>query len=230
MRKYLGILICIPLLLTVAACDTTTEPAFGANASTSAEPILIVAQTLTAEPSMEAIAEETEIPLATEIPITEMPATEAPPAQPTDTPAAEITPTPAAKQADESQALLFVDAAKAKLGQPHAKGGESEEEGGYDTSGLVYACLQELGVKVSRKSSKDYALMEDWTKIDSYDALSVGDLLFFKNPADGEVNVVGICIGNGEMIYASSSKGEVITCSYQTNYWVGVFAHALRVF
>ncbi|MCL2672710.1 MAG: C40 family peptidase [Clostridiales bacterium] len=117
-----------------------------------------------------------------------------------------------------------------RLGKPYVKGGESDEEGGYDTSGLVYACLIEVGESVSRKTSRDYAKMENWTLITSYDAFQPGDLLFFRDAPEGEINVVAICIGGGEMIYASSSRGEVIRCSYRTNYWQSVFAHARRVF
>ena len=65
----------------------------------------------------------------------------------------------------------------------------------------------------------------------SRDALQAGDLVFFDTDGanNGGVTHVGIYVGNGEMIHASSSKRQIIKVSIDTSYWNRAFVNARRV-
>ena len=59
--------------------------------------------------------------------------------------------------------------------------------------------------------------------------LKVGDLVFFATgKSSSKVSHVGLYIGNGEFIHASSSKGVIIT-DLNKNYYVRTFVSAGRV-
>ena len=223
----------VTLILSTVACGVSENSrAFPAPSTYASVPIRIVAHTDAPTPT----ATVTATPICTP--------TCAPTFAPMPTPtatvvaticaterAATFTPAPIVTAVPDSEkAAAFALAVLEKLGKPYRKGGEGEEKGGYDPSGLVYACLREMGLSVSRKSSAGYAQIDSWILISSMDELEIGDLLFFTNETDGEINVVAVCVGEGKMIYASSSVGEVIQCAYETNYWRALFAFARRVF
>ena len=149
---------------------------------------------------------------------------EEPTSEPTATP--EPTPTPAPNR---TKAEKLCDAALALIDEPYARGGTSTETG-FDPGGFVYHCLNEVGVKVRHKSSKGYSEYEDWLRVDSIDDLEKGDLCFFMTGSNESVNCVCIYLGDGEMIYPSSSKGLVITTKITSDYWRDAFVYARRVF
>ena len=51
------------------------------------------------------------------------------------------------------------------------------------------------------------------------DDLQRGDLIFFKSDDSSSVGHVGIYIGSGEMIDASSANGKVVRRGAKTSYW-----------
>lgn len=167
----------------------------------------------TPEPTEAPTAEPT--PTPTEVPTPEP--TEAPTPEPT------ATPTP-----NRTKAEQFCDAAREKLGTPYKRGGTTEE--GFDPGGFVYYCLNAVGVKVKHKTSKGYSEMSDWQRVDDTDDLEPGDLCFFMTSGNDAVNCVCIYLGDGQMIYPSSSKGEVIIAKITSNYWSEAFVYARRVF
>lgn len=63
---------------------------------------------------------------------------------------------------------------------------------------------------------------------ESYDDLQRGDLLFFWSSSRGKIGHVGIYVGNGMMIDASSSNGKVVYRSCTTPYWLKTFRWARR--
>jgi len=171
-----------------------------------------------AVPSEEPTSEPTATPVPTEAP------TEEPTEEPTATPVPTPTPAP-----NRTKAEKLCDAALALIDEPYARGGTSTETG-FDPGGFVYYCLNEVGVKVRHKTSKGYSENEDWLRVDSIDDLEKGDLCFFMTGSNESVNCVCIYLGDGEMIYPSSSKGLVITTKITSDYWRDAFVYARRVF
>lgn len=104
--------------------------------------------------------------------------------------------------------------AEAQLGKPYILGNEGPNS--FDCSGLVYYCLREAGSSRGRYNAAGYSQVTEWDKITSFNDLEKGDLLFFKK--NGRVYHVGIYVGNGLMIDASSSKSKVVKrdCHWST--------------
>ncbi len=102
-----------------------------------------------------------------------------------------------------------VQMARAQLGTRYRTGGQAPAKG-FDCSGLVRYVLAALNVGVPRTSRQQalvgLAVVRDTSK------LLPGDLLTFAKPKKG-VSHVGIYIGDGKFIHASSSAGKVIESS-----------------
>jgi lipoprotein Spr len=112
---------------------------------------------------------------------------------------------------------LIVSEAFSWLGTPYRYGGDSRS--GVDCSGLVAQVYGALGISVPRTSRTQY---ENSERVKT-EKLQQGDLIFFSNGAI--VNHVGIYIGNGEMIHASSSRGvikQAVSDEYYTRRFAGV--------
>ena len=130
-------------------------------------------------------------------------------------------------QAERRRANIvsFVDYAKAQLGDPYIFGNVGPNS--FDCSGLVYYCLKQAGSSRGRYNAAGYADVSDWEKITSMDNLEIGDLLFFSTGGQA-VGHVGIYVGGGEMVDASSSNGKVVRRSCTTDFWVRNFVSARR--
>lgn len=94
------------------------------------------------------------------------------------------------------------------LGVPYAFGGTDKRKG-VDCSGLttkVY--LDAFSIKLPRNSAEQ----QQWCEPLSFDAMSIGDLVFFSSKGKrGSVGHVGIYVGDGKMIHSSSSKGVIVS-------------------
>ncbi len=117
----------------------------------------------------------------------------------------------------------FISVAQSKLGCTYvfaAKGPNT-----FDCSGFVYYCLNQAGINQSYMTSYGWAQSTKYTKITSTSNLQRGDVLVF----DGHV---GIYLGNGGMIDASSGKGMVVQRSniWSSNYWNTHFICGFRIF
>jgi cell wall-associated NlpC family hydrolase len=121
--------------------------------------------------------------------------------------------------------INFVDYAKAQLGDPYIFGNVGPNS--FDCSGLVYYCLKQAGSSRGRYNAAGYADVTEWEKITSMDNLEIGDLLFFSTGGQA-VGHVGIYVGGGEMVDASSSNGKVVRRSCKTDFWVRNFVYARR--
>lgn len=110
----------------------------------------------------------------------------------------------------------LISIASKQVGKPYILG--KSGTGAFDCSGLVYYCLREAGVYCRRLNAKGFSNMSSWTKISSMSALKRGDLIFFKSDESSSVGHVGIYIGSGTMIDASSSNGKVMKRS-STGSW-----------
>ncbi|GAB1370468.1 NlpC/P60 family protein [Candidatus Kapaibacterium sp.] len=106
------------------------------------------------------------------------------------------------------------------IGTPYKFGGT--DRSGIDCSGLVQQVFSTLGKELPRTSQQQYDFV---SKVEFLDK-KAGDLIFFKNKKS--INHVGIYVGNGYMIHASTSSG-VIRQSIFENYFVKNLAGIGRV-
>ena len=118
----------------------------------------------------------------------------------------------------------IVATAKEYLGTPYVWGGTSPK--GFDCSGFVYYVYQQYGYQLQRRASLQYA--NNGVSV-SKSQLQPGDLVFFSDSVD-PIGHVGIYIGNGNFIHASSGKGCVcITALEGSSYYVNHYAGAKRI-
>ncbi len=116
----------------------------------------------------------------------------------------------------------IVATAKQYIGIPYVWGGTSPS--GFDCSGLVYYVFKQHGIALNRTAATQYQHGSYVTK----NQLQIGDLVFFQNTYKAGISHVGIYVGNGQFIHASSSKG--VTVSYLSNsYWASHYYGARRV-
>jgi cell wall-associated NlpC family hydrolase len=101
---------------------------------------------------------------------------------------------------------ILVSMARTAVGTRYVRGGESFE-GGFDCSGLVRYIMTALDVAIPRTAAQQagagLSLERDATR------LRPGDLLTFGKPSHG-VSHIGIYVGNGRFVHASSAAGRVI--------------------
>jgi peptidoglycan DL-endopeptidase CwlO len=120
------------------------------------------------------------------------------------TPVAKSTPAPAAFMAPAEAAAASarakaLDLALSKVGSPYRYGASGPNA--FDCSGLVTWAFKKAGVSLPRTSR---AQSRVGTPV-SRDELRPGDLVFFYKP----VSHVGIYIGDGKIVHASSRKSPV---------------------
>jgi cell wall-associated NlpC family hydrolase len=106
----------------------------------------------------------------------------------------------AATAAPSSAARTAVDTALAQVGKPYQYGGAGPDS--FDCSGLTQFAYRAAGIELPH-SSRSQATMG--VPIDNIWDLQPGDLLFFYSP----VSHVGIYIGDGQMVHASTEGQPV---------------------
>ena len=101
----------------------------------------------------------------------------------------------------------------------------------YDCSGLVVYCYQEVFDITLPRSAKDLGYCEDYQRIENIEDLYRGDVVCFNTESsDGDLSDhVGIYLGDGEFIHASSSKGKVLIARLDEGYFNRVFSWGLRI-
>ena len=116
----------------------------------------------------------------------------------------------------------IVSNAKKYLGTPYVWGGTTPN--GFDCSGFTQYVMKAVGVSIPRTTTEQY-------KVGTYvakSALQPGDLVFLQNTYRSGISHVGIYIGGGKMIHASSSKG-VVTSDLSGSYYVQHYYGARRI-
>lgn len=111
----------------------------------------------------------------------------------------------AGRGASHALADALVDEARSWLGTPYRYGGKTKK--GADCSGFIMEVYRNVaGISIPRNSAKQKEYCADIDKMD----LTVGDLIFFSSKrSGGGIAHVGMYIGDGMMIHASSSRGVV---------------------
>ena len=107
------------------------------------------------------------------------------------------------------------------LGVPYVFGGTSPY--GFDCSGYVQYVFAKSGISLPRTADVQY---EVGTPISTTD-LVTGDLVFFSTYTYGASHV-GIYVGDGQFIHASSSRGVTVD-SLGSSYWSSHYIGARRI-
>lgn len=116
----------------------------------------------------------------------------------------------------------IIATSKSLIGVPYAWGGTTPA--GFDCSGYTQYVFAKQGITLPRISGDQYKMGVPV----SYSKLAPGDLVFFSLNSDGRVSHVGIYIGGGQFINATTSKG--VTISSFTSYWLNIYVGAKRVY
>ncbi|PLT31041.1 C40 family peptidase [Peribacillus deserti] len=126
-------------------------------------------------------------------------------------------------QTNANQIQALIDEAKKHIGVPYVYSGSTPS--GFDCSGFIYYIYNKTGYKITRQSSASY-----FSKGQSVTEPIPGDLLFFST-IDGSSSIshMGMYIGDGQFIHASSGKGVEIT-SINMNYYKTRFQGYKRLF
>ncbi|WP_170233216.1 C40 family peptidase [Sporomusa termitida] len=108
------------------------------------------------------------------------------------------------------------------LGVPYAWGGAGE--GGFDCSGFIYYVYRQYNVALPRVADEQYNIGRNIRLAD----IEPGDLVFYSTYAPGPSHV-GIYVGNGYFIHASSGAGQVTLTAMAKPYYQARFLGAHRV-
>jgi len=90
-------------------------------------------------------------------------------------------------------------------------------DNGFDCSGLTMTVYQLNGLNLPRNSARQF---EVGSSVDSISDLQRGDLVFFSVRWKNGVSHVGVYIGNGQFIHASSRGKKIRIDSLSTAYFV----------
>ncbi len=110
------------------------------------------------------------------------------------------------------------------LGYNYVYGAESPKDG-FDCSGLTYYVYGQFGYDLSRTASQQYK--NNGSSV-SKDSLQQGDLVFFSSNGSS-VTHVGIYIGDGQFVHASTSTTGVIISDLSSAYYTKAWFGAKRV-
>ena len=130
---------------------------------------------------------------------------------------------------NSSTADKLIGYAKEHLGKTYVYGTAGPNT--FDCSGFTQYCYKKVaGVSLSR-SAYSQGYTSSYTKITSISDLKKGDLVCF-NTVEGDSDLsdhVGIYMGGGQFIHASSSGGKVMISTLSSGYYNRVFSWGFRV-
>ena len=109
-----------------------------------------------------------------------------------------------AEDFDYYQNIYIEKVAKAQLGKRYVWGGNGGR--GYDCSGFTKEVFEQNGIEIPRNSWKQAKVGR---KV-SLRYLRKGDLIFFNSKNHKRVNHVGIYLGDGKFVHASSFHKRIV--------------------
>lgn len=119
----------------------------------------------------------------------------------------------------------IVNGAKGYLGYKYVYGSANPNVG-FDCSGLVYYLYRtHAGITLNRNSAAQASNGYQVSKSN----LKPGDLLFFATAGGRGISHVGIYIGNGQMVHASTPQTGVIQDNINSKYYTDNFVTARRI-
>ena len=113
--------------------------------------------------------------------------------------------------------------AKSLLGTDYQYGANGPQQ--YDCSSFTKYVFSKQGINIPRVS-RDQAKVGQFVKGNQ---LQKGDLIFFDSKKSSKVSHVGIYLGRGDFIHASSSKDKVTISNLNSNYYSSHFKWGRRV-
>lgn len=132
-------------------------------------------------------------------------------------------PTNTQESAPQGSAASVVEFVRSQVGKAYVWG--SVGPNAYDCSGLVMAAYNRIGIGLPHYSVDQYG----YGYAVSMNNLQPGDLLFYTTNGTGNISHVGVYIGDGMMVHASSpSVGVIMTNIYQ-NWYQSRFIGARRL-
>ncbi len=117
----------------------------------------------------------------------------------------------------------MLEFAESMKGVPYRYGAASRS--GTDCSGFALQVLRHEGIKMPRTAAEQSTRGQHVGAGD----LKPGDLVFFHTSRGSRISHVGIYMGNGKFIHASSGGGKVQVNSLSEGYYHKRFATARRV-
>ena len=131
--------------------------------------------------------------------------------------------TPAATVAASSVGEEIAAYAQNFLGTPYVYGGSSTS--GFDCSGFTKYVYGQFGYTLNRTATDQLSNGVSVSK----DELQPGDLVFFKYRTSKPVSHVGIYIGNGQFIHASTNSYAVQIDDLSSGHYANVYVYGRRV-
>jgi cell wall-associated NlpC family hydrolase len=116
-----------------------------------------------------------------------------------------------------------VQAAYRNLGARYVWG--ASRPGAFDCSGFTMYVMRQFGVSLPHSSGAQFRMGRGVSRSN----LLAGDLVFFSSGTRGVVGHVGIYIGNGRIIHASTPSTGVIVSSMNESYYASRYLGARRV-
>lgn len=127
------------------------------------------------------------------------------------------------ESAPQGSAASVVEFVRSQVGKAYVFG--SVGPNAYDCSSLVMAAYKRIGISLPHYSVSQYG----YGYAVSMNNLQPGDLLFYTTNGTGNISHVGVYIGDGMMVHASSpSVGVIMTNIYQ-NWYQSRFIGARRL-
>jgi murein DD-endopeptidase len=118
--------------------------------------------------------------------------------------------TPAVITVDERPAVVSI--ALAQVDRPYRYGGHDPQ--GFDCSGLVYYAYQRNGIAIPRTTREQHRKAHPVR----LQEITPGDLLFFNERKRGTSHV-GLYVGEGRFVHASTSEQAVTLSQLDNPYW-----------
>jgi len=123
--------------------------------------------------------------------------------------------------ASDTSQQKVIDTAKKYRGVRYVWGSASRS--GTDCSGFALQVYRSQGIRLPRTSTQQATVGRA-----VHGQLQAGDLVFFKTTRTSRISHVGIYVGNGKFIHASSGGGHVQVNSLREGYYRNRFATARR--
>lgn len=123
----------------------------------------------------------------------------------------------------------LISIAESKIGCPYSGGAKGPNK--FDCSGFVYWCMKQAGFSGGYMNSRAWRTCSRYPRITSMSDIKRGDVLVFRGDS-ADTGHVGIYLGSGKMIDASSSAGKVRITTTVTSgsYWKNHFLMAYRIY